>query len=169
LSSVVEGRWSRWLLGVRSRWTARPSSSTAAICSARVAVHKPSRQLVVVPAVFAAVAGVALALWWGATLLGILPPKLQPVQQQPSHVVAESALAVALLCGAWLDLRNARSGRLVLSAALGALAYASVNVVGDFSRSPSMTLLLIITVLLTLLALIVGTLTAGAGADRAGS
>ena len=73
------------------------------------------------------------------------------------------------MCGGWLDLRSARSGRLVLSAALGALVYASVNVVGDFSQSLSMTVLLVLTVLLTLLALVETALTAGTGADSADS
>lgn len=80
--------------------------------------------------------------WWAATLLGALPTRLQPAQQQTSHVVAELALGLALVAGSWLDLRGARSARPVLAAALGALVYASVNVLGDFPNSQVMTALL---------------------------
>lgn len=107
-----------------------------------------------VPAAFAGLTGIALMAWWAATLLGALPTGLQPAQQQASHVVAELALAVALLAGSWLDLRGARSARLVLAAALGALVYASVNVLGDFPGSPVMTALLVGTVAASVAAVI---------------
>lgn len=106
------------------------------------------------PAAFAGLTGIALMAWWAATLLGLLPTGLEPVQQQTSHVVAELALSVALLAGSWLDLQGARPGRLVLAAALGALVYASVNVLGDFAHSPVMTAVLAGTVALSLATLI---------------
>lgn len=117
-----------------------------------------------VPAAFAGLSGVALALWWAATLLGALPTSFEPVQRQPSHIAAELALAAALLLGAWLDLHGAPRGKHVLCAALGALAYASTNVLGEFAHSLLMSGLLVATVLLSLLALIV----AAVGTTRPG-
>ena len=100
------------------------------------------RHLISLPAIFAGLTGFALVSWWAATLLDGLPTDIRPAQQQASHVAAELILAVALLVGAVLYARGARSGRLVLSAALGALVYASVNVLSDFPQSRVMTVLL---------------------------
>ena len=100
------------------------------------------RHVISLPAIFAGLTGFALVSWWAATLLDGLPTDIRPAQQQASHVAAELILAVALLVGAVLYGRGARSGRLVLSAALGALVYASVNVLSDFPQSRVMTVLL---------------------------
>jgi hypothetical protein len=119
----------------------------------------PRRLIEKVPAAYAGLTGIALMGWWAATLLGALPTSLQPAQKQTWHVAAELVLAVALLAGAWLDVRQARVGRLVLAAALGGLVYASVNVLGDFPGSPVMTALLAGTVALsaaTLVAVLLG-------------
>jgi peptidoglycan/LPS O-acetylase OafA/YrhL len=123
----------------------------------------PRRRHSRVPAAFAGLTGIVLMAWWAATLLGALPTSFQPAQQQTSHVVAELALGLALVAGSWLDLRGARSARLVLAAALGALVYASVNVLGDFPHSPVMTAVLAATVAASVAMLVAALLGRGRG------
>ncbi len=87
------------------------------------------------------------------TWVGLLPPQLVPRQLQTSHVVAEIATASALSLGAVLSFRERRA-HWTLAAALGALAYASLNVMSDFIGDPIMLLTLAATLVFTLMALV---------------
>jgi hypothetical protein len=73
--------------------------------------------------------GVSLAAWWAAYAIQALPAALVT---SPSHVMAELMLAVALVVGGALTGRGSALGRPVLMAALGGLAYATLNVIGDY-------------------------------------
>jgi hypothetical protein len=76
--------------------------------------------------------GVSLAAWWAAYAIQALPAALVPLDTSPSHVMAELMLAVALVVGGALTGRGSALGRPVLMAALGGLAYATLNVIGDY-------------------------------------
>ena len=107
------------------------------------------------PAAFAGVTGALIGGWWVASVANVLPDALKPVQQAPSHVVAELVLAVALLSGSWLALRRRASARFVLTAALGALLYAIVNVMTDYSHDAVMEAVLSASAVLALASLAV--------------
>jgi hypothetical protein len=92
--------------------------------------------------------GVSLAAWWAAYAIQALPAALVPLDTSPSHVVAELALAVALVVGGALTGRGSKAGRPVLVAALGGLTYATLNVTGDYlpllpGRMPMFMLLMV--------------------------
>jgi peptidoglycan/LPS O-acetylase OafA/YrhL len=91
---------------------------------------------------FAVVAGVALLAWWTAEGLGLFGTELASRHPGSSHVMAEILLGGALLLGAWLSRRDTVKGRLVLAGAFGGLAYASLNVMGDYEAQPGMLLVL---------------------------
>ena len=102
---------------------------------------------------FALATGVGLVATWGATWAGVLPAGLAPQQLAASHVVAELATATLLLVGAVLTLRTGRA-HWILAAGLGALAYATLNVMSDFTGVPVMLTVLVLTLVLTFAALV---------------
>jgi len=77
-------------------------------------------------------AGMAVIAWWGAVGIRALPAQLAPLDARPGHVAAELALGLALVVGGVLTGRRSKAGRPVLIAALGALAYATLNIIGDY-------------------------------------
>lgn|GEM_PF-4575767 len=93
------------------------------------------------PAAYAALAGAALLAWWAVALVDLAPAALRPPELRAGHVVAEVVLGIALLAGAWLDRR--RTGWL-LSAALGGLTYAALNVLGEYPDAPWLAVVLIL-------------------------
>lgn len=106
-----------------------------------------------VPSIFAIATALGLAATWSLTWAGALPSGYAPAQLQTSHVVAELAAAAALLLGATLSLRAHRA-HWTLAAGLGALAYATLNVMSDFAENPAMLVTLGLTLALTLVALV---------------
>jgi hypothetical protein len=92
--------------------------------------------------------GVSLAAWWTAYAIEALPAALVPLDVTPSHIGAELVLAAALVLGGGLTGRGSELGRPVLIAALGGLAYATLNVIGDYlallpGRMPMFMLLMV--------------------------
>ena len=82
---------------------------------------------------YAVLTGVLLVLWWTTQLAGVLPEVLAPVQLAWSHIAAEMLAAALLLCGALAVSRGWRGSRVLLGAGFGALAYAALNVMSDYS------------------------------------
>jgi hypothetical protein len=97
--------------------------------------------------------GVGLVATWSATWADVLPADLAPRQLAVSHVAAESATAALLVIGAVLTLRTGRA-HWTLAAALGALAYATLNVMSDFADVPAMLAVLALTLALTFVVLV---------------
>jgi hypothetical protein len=100
-------------------------------------------------ALYGVYAGIALVAWWGAYGIGALPSGLVPLDVRPGHVLAELALGVALVIGGVLTGRRSAIGRPLLIAALGGLAYALFNIIGDYfallpARTPMFMLLLVV-------------------------
>jgi hypothetical protein len=94
-------------------------------------------------------AGVALISWWVAYGIQAIPAALTPLDVRGGHIAAEVALGVALIIGGALTGNRAAIGRPVLIAALGGLAYAILNVIGDYfvmlpDRTPMFMLLLVV-------------------------
>lgn len=99
-------------------------------------------------ALYGVYGGVSLVAWWVAYGIQALPAPLTPLDTRPGHILAEVALGLALVVGGVLTGRRASTGRPVLVAALGALTYAIVNVIGDYfvllpARTPMFMLLLV--------------------------
>jgi hypothetical protein len=92
--------------------------------------------------------GVSLAAWWAAYAIEALPAALVPLDTATSHIIAELALAAALVVGGALTGRGSKVGRPLLVAALGGLTYATLNVIGDYlvllpARMPMFMLLML--------------------------
>lgn len=87
---------------------------------------------------YAAVAGVTLAGYWVAAIVGLLPAQMMPAQDQASHIAAELVLSLGLMVASWLDLTGSPHGRRAVAAGLGALLYATLNVLGDYADSRAM-------------------------------
>jgi hypothetical protein len=84
--------------------------------------------------------GMALIAWWIAFAISALPAPLIPLDTTGGHIAAEVGLGLALIVGGVLVGRRSRIGRPVLIAALGGLAYATLNVMGDYMvRLPART------------------------------
>ena len=98
------------------------------------------------------------------TWAGALPPEFTPVQLQASHVVAELAAASLLSLGAIMSLRMHRA-HWTLAAGLGALAYATINVMSDFTDNPAMLATLVLTLVFTLAALVAAFSSPGSGTE----
>jgi hypothetical protein len=102
---------------------------------------------------FALATGVGLVATWVAAWAGVIPADLAPRQLAASHVAAELATAALLVSGAVLTLRTGRA-HWILAAGLGALAYATLNVMSDFTDVPAMLAVLALTLVLTFAALV---------------
>lgn len=104
-------------------------------------------------AYFALATAAGLIVVWAATWADVIPAAFAPSQLAPAHVAVEVLTAAALVLGALLTLRSGRA-HWALAAALGALIYASVNVLGDFADEPVMLAALLATVVLAVVALV---------------
>jgi hypothetical protein len=102
---------------------------------------------------FALATALGIIATWAATWADVVPAAVAPRQLGASHVAAELATAAALILGAALTLRVGRA-HWSLAAALGALVYATLNVLGDFADEPAMLVVLATTLALAVVALI---------------
>lgn len=100
-------------------------------------------------ALYGVYAGISLIAWWVAYGIQAIPAPLAPLDVRGGHIVAEVALGVALVLGGVFTGRGSKAGRPILIAALGALVYAILNVIGDYfvalpARTPMFMLLLVV-------------------------
>jgi hypothetical protein len=102
---------------------------------------------------FALVTAAGIVAVWAGTWADVIPDGLAPRQLEATHIAAELATAAALVIGAVLTLR-AGHAHWTLAAALGALVYATLNVLGDFADEPAMLAALATTLVLAVVALV---------------
>ena len=102
---------------------------------------------------FALLTAVGIAATWAATWADILPAQAAPRQLAASHVAAELATAGLLVLGAMMTLRAGRA-HWTLAAGLGALGYATLNVLGDFADNAAMAMALVATLAIAVVALV---------------
>jgi hypothetical protein len=100
-------------------------------------------------ALYGVYSGTALVAFWAAYGIEALPPAITPLDVRSGHVIAEVALGAALVAAGVLTGRRAAVGRPLLVAALGALVYAVLNVIGDYflllpARTPMFMVLLVV-------------------------
>jgi hypothetical protein len=107
-----------------------------------------------ITAYYALASATGIVLVWALTWADAIPAQFAPRQLDTTHVVAELGMALVLLLGAAKTLRDRRP-HWSLAAGLGALVYASVNVMGDFAEEPAMLAMLVSTVALAIAALVV--------------